>query len=211
MLGIIAGTPVDTTFGLELFEDTHKKTIGRAVSKTPAEQTFFQLLPNEQKISRIEAILQDFKTQGISQVLVYCNSLSASVDFKALAKALDLFILTPLDFYQDLAKEYRTVGLLTANAQGSAGIERVMTQANPNCRVQSVSSLDWVFGIEQGLPAGNLLATKGLLTSIQLFEQLSVEAIIFGCTHFSYFLEAYQSQTSISCLSPDSYFLQQLV
>lgn len=50
----------------------------------------------------------------------------------------------------------------------------------------------------------------GLKDTLKLFEALGVEAIVFGCTHFPYFLEAYQKETSFPCLSADDYFLEKL-
>ena len=210
MIGIIAGTPVDTAFGVDLVKRVTDNYISAAISQNPEEQTVFQVLPEVDKKAHLTAVLKDFQAKGVTQVLVYCNSLSSSVDFDELSDALSLEILTPLHFYRDLAMSYQTMGLLAANAQGSAGIERVITWKNPHSRVHAVSSLDWVEAIENKAPADQIVASMGLKDTIQLFEALGVEAVVFGCTHFPYFLEAYQKETSLPCLSADDYFLDSL-
>lgn len=210
MIGIIAGTPVDTAFGVALVKKVSSSYVSFAISQTPEEQTSFQVLPSADKQRYLVDVLQGFKEQGVSQVLVYCNSLSRSVNFDALAKALSLPIITPLHFYRQLALSYQSMGLLAANAQGSAGIERVITLQNPHSRVHAVSSLDWVDAIEEGMAPQEMLDQLGLKETIGLFEALKVDAIIFGCTHFPYFLEVYQAQASLPCLSADTYFLERL-
>ena len=210
MIGVIAGTPVDTAFGITLVKQVSSQYISCAISQTPEEQTSFQVLPKAEKRQYVKQVLQDFRAQGVEQVLVYCNSLSSSVDFDALARELSLPIVTPLHFYRQLAVAYQSMGLLAANAQGSAGIERVITLHNPHSRVHAVSSLDWVEAVEERMAPQVLLESRGLKETIALFETFKVEAIIFGCTHFPYFLEAYQAATSLPCLSADAYFLEVL-
>ena len=188
MIGVIAGTPVDTAFGITLVKQVSSQYISCAISQTPEEQTSFQVLPKSEKKQYLKQVLQDFRAQGVEQVLVYCNSLSSSVDFDALARELSLPIVTPLHFYRQLAVAYQSMGLLTAN----------------------VSSLDWVEAVEERMAPQALLESRGLKETIALFEILKVEAIIFGCTHFPYFLEAYQAATSLPCLSADDYFLEVL-
>lgn len=210
MIGIIAGTPVDTAFGVELVKKVTDHYVSLAISQTPEEQTAFQVLPEAKKKAHLSAILEDFQRKGVTQVLVYCNSLSSSVDFDVLSEELSLPILTPLHFYRDLALSYRTMGLLAANAQGSAGIERVITWKNPHSRVHAVSSLDWVEAVESAVPPKEMVKNLGLRETITMFEALCVEVVVFGCTHFPYFIDVYQQETALPCLSADDYFLKQL-
>lgn len=210
MLAVIAGTPVDTAFGLALAKSIHQEILGIAISQNPEEQTVFQVLPEVDKKAHLTAVLKDCQAKGVTQVLVYCNSLSSSVDFDQLSRDLSLDILTPLHFYRDLALSYQTMGLLAANAQGSAGIERAITLTNPQSRVHAISSLDWVEAIEQKIPAQEMVDQMGLKETIRLFETLKVEAIVFGCTHFPYFLAAYQEETHLPCVSADAYFVEKL-
>lgn len=70
--------------------------------------------------------------------------------------------------------------------------------------------MDWVDAIEEGMAPQEMLDQLGLKETIGLFEALKVDAIIFGCTHFPYFLEVYQAQASLPCLSADTYFLERL-
>ena len=50
-------------------------------------------------------------------------------------------IVTPLDVYRSLAPRYRRLAFIAANAQGLAGIERVLLAANPALDTLSAAAL----------------------------------------------------------------------
>ncbi|WP_159721955.1 aspartate/glutamate racemase family protein [Enterococcus sp. CSURQ0835] len=209
-IAVMAGTPVDTQMGIELLKALPVETFFAPVSKNPNEQTFFQTLPYAKKYQRVKQQLLTLKAQGAEQVFVYCNSLSGAIDFDELAQAIALPILTPFHAYHQLAAQYHRLGVLAANAQGAAGIERELVQTNPAIQVYNVTNLDWVNAVEQKIPPQTIVTSFGLSDTPTFFQANQVEAILIGCTHFPYFLADYQKQTAIPCIDPADILLATL-
>lgn len=209
-IAVMAGTPIDTQMGVELLTPLPVETISMPVSTNPNEQTFFQTLPYAKKYQLIKQRLLEVKQQGADQAFIYCNSLSGSVDFDELAQELQLPILTPFHVYRELAQKYRKLGVLAANAQGAAGIERELIQTNAALQVYHVTNLDWVNAVEQRIPAPQIVASFGLRDTVDFFNANQVDAILIGCTHFPYFLTDYQKETAIPCIDPATILLAKL-
>lgn len=210
-LAVMAGTPVDTYMGSLLAQSLPLEIIEAPISKNPVQQTFFQTLPYQKRLSMIETIIEELLQQNIDGILVYCNSLSGSIDFDELAKKYQVFILTPFQVYRGLAQDFQRLGVLSANSQGAAGIERELVQHHEKIQVYSVTNLDWVNGVEAKLPPNEIVKNFGLIETIGFFEKNQVESILIGCTHFPYFLAEYQAKTSIPCINPDDLLLEKLL
>ena len=150
----------------------------------------------------VGAILDQIKARGLERVLLYCNSLSATIDAHALAEARGLRVWTPMDVYGEIARKNRRVGVLAANCQGAAGVERAMVNASPDTLVFGTANLRLVLGVEAGTPPEALVEDCGLETLLRFFEQNGAEAVVLGCTHFPYVKEALQGRTSLPVLDP---------
>ena len=201
-IAVIAGTPVDTRMGVELLLDRGAEAAGFPVSQTPEEQTAFQVSGQQAKDAAVGAILDRIKAQGMDRVLLYCNSLSASVDAHALAEARGLRIWTPMDVYGEIARKYCCLGVLAANCQGVAGVERAMVNASPDTLVLGVGVLPLVLGIEAGRPPDTLLEECGVPDLLRFFERNGAEAVVLGCTHFPYVRAALRGRTALPVLDP---------
>ncbi len=201
-IAVIAGTPVDTQMGVELVKSRGAEALGFPVSQTPGEQTALQTGPRPAREAAVGAILDEIKARGMERVLLYCNSLSASVDARALADARGLRIWTPMDVYGEIAGQYRRVGVLAANCQGAAGVERAMVNASPGILVLGAANLALVQGVEAGTPPEALAEDCGLGEVLRFFERNGAEAAVLGCTHFPYIKEALQRRTALPVLDP---------
>lgn len=201
-IAVIAGTPVDTQMGVDLIERRGAEALGFPVSRTPEEQTAFQVGSQAAREAALGAILDEIKARGLERTLVYCNSLSASVDAHALAAARGLRAWTPMDVYGEIAGLYRRVGVLAANCQGAAGVERAMVNASPDTLVFGAANLALVQGVEAGTLPEDLVWDCGLETLLRFFEQNGAEAVVLGCTHFPYVKEALQRRTTLPVLDP---------
>lgn len=210
-IAIMAGTPVDTKMGRNLLKKLPLELIEAPVSTNPVQQTFFQTLPYEKKLGQIESMIEALLEEGIDGLLVYCNSLSGSIDFEDLAEKYQLFILTPFQIYRSLAPDFQRMGVLSANSQGAAGIERELVQHHEKIQVYSVTNLDWVNGVEANIPPTEIVENYGLLETIGFFEKNHVERILIGCTHFPYFLAEYQQHCSVPCINPDELLIESLI
>ena len=159
-IAVIAGTPVDTRMGAGLLKKKGARALGFPVSQTPEEQTIFQTGPQTARERAVGAILDRIRAQGLERVLLYCNSLSATIDARALAEPRGLRIWTPMDVYGEIARTYRRVGVLAANCQGAAGVERAMVNASPEILVLGAANLALVQGVEAGTPPEELAEAR---------------------------------------------------
>lgn len=201
-IAVIAGTPVDTRMGVDLMRARGAEALGFPVSRTPEEQTAFQVGSRAAREEAVGAILEEIKARGLERVLLYCNSLSATIDAHALAEQRGLNIWTPMDVYGEIARRYRRVGVLAANCQGAAGVERAMVNASPETLVFGAGVLPLVLGVEAGTPPEDLVEDCGLETLLRFFEGGGAEAVVLGCTHFPYVKEALQKRTALPVLDP---------
>ena len=211
-IAVIAGTKIDTEQGVTLIKKHFtNELVSQPISSTPTEQTYFQTMEPALRQQKVEAILTTLiDEENVEIFFIYCNSLSASVDFEELAQKYQVPILTPFLFYKELASTYLRIGVLSANAQGAAGIERVIIQENPRARVYSIANIDWVESIEKRRTPSEICSSAGIKESITFFEKNQVECIVFGCTHFPYFFDEYQQLSSINCLHADTYLVNAL-
>ncbi len=201
-IAVIAGTPVDTRMGVDLITGRGAEAAGFPVSRTPEEQTAFQVGSQPAREAAVGAILDRIRDRGMERVLVYCNSLSATVDAHALGAARGLRVWTPMDVYGEIARRHRRVGVLAANCQGAAGVERAMVNASPRTLVFGAADLRLVLGVEAGTPPEALAEDCGLGHLLRFFADNGAEAVVLGCTHFPYVKEALQRRTALPILDP---------
>lgn len=209
-IAVLAGTPVDTQMGVDVLSAAGLSGAPFPISPDPREQTAFQISSPAEKHRTALAILNRAQAQGCRKAFVYCNSLSASVDFDTLARETGMRIVTPLQVYRTLAPQYRSLAFIAANAQGLAGIERVLLDANPGLDTLSTAALPVVLAIEAGLPPEELVQRHRLAELADWFADCGMEALLLGCTHFPYFKEALARRTSLPLIDPAAKMLELL-
>ena len=201
-IAVLAGTPVDTQMGVECLAKAGMTALAFPMASDPRRQTAFQLSSPEEKAAAVREVLAKAQARGCGKVLVYCNSLSGAVEFPPLAAESGMAIVTPLDVYRELAPEYRRLGLIAANAQGLAGIERTLLCANPALELLGGCMLPAVESIEAGEPPEELVEHHRLPELAEWFRLCGMEALVLGCTHFPYFKEALSRRTSLPLIDP---------
>lgn len=201
-IGVIAGTPVDAAMGVEVLKAKGYEAAPYPAAASAREQTEFQLIPMDERVAKIRALVQKTLADGMQGVLVYCNSLSASLDFPALAKELEVPLVTPLDAYREYASDYRVLGVAAANNQALAGIERAIMGGNPQCDVYGICFLPAVTAIEESVPPAEIVRRFGLNTVLDWFAQIQAEAMILGCTHFPYLAAELSKHAKLPLLDP---------
>ena len=196
-IAVLAGTPVDTRMGVAYLEERGLPGVPFPLSRGPREQTAFQHAPAADKRRQALAVLRGAMAQGCRRAFVYCNSLSAAVDFPGLAEETGMRIVTPLDVYRRLAPCYRALGVIAANAQGLSGIEKVLLEANPALDLLGACALPVVLAVEAGMPPEELVERHRLVALAAWFADGGMEALVLGCTHFPYFKEALAARTGL--------------
>ena len=201
-IAVLAGTPVDTQMGVEYLAKAGLTGLAFPMASDPRRQTAFQISSQAEKTAAVRVVLEQAQAQGCEKAFVYCNSLSSSVDFPPLAVETGMTIVTPLDIYRELAPKYRRLGLIAANAQGLAGIERTLFAANPALDLLGACMLPVVLSIEAGQPPEELVERHRLPELAEWFRRSGMEALVLGCTHFPYFKDALARRTSLPLIDP---------
>lgn len=210
-IAVIAGTPVDTQMGVDCLNAKNIfNTLSVPMSPGPVEQLAFQVSPYKNKYSWTLSVLKKAQDKGCQRVFVYCNSLSASVDFDELAAETGQKIVTPLHIYRRLAKEYKKLGVIAANAQGLSGIERVMLNENPDLKLISVGIIPLVETIETKAEPDEIVNSYRLKMLADWFEAIGAEGILLGCTHFPYLEKSLQGQTGLKLIDPAENMIEML-
>ena len=211
-IAVLAGTPVDTQMGVDcLLRAGLGGGLAFPLSRDPREQTAFQISSPAEKEARVLEILRTAMAQSCDRALVYCNSLSGSVDFPPLAEKTGLHIVTPLDVYRRLAPRYRRLGLVAANAQGLAGIERTLLSANPRLELLGACALPVVLSIETGLDPAELVERHHLAELADWFARCGMEALVLGCAHFPYLKAALAAKAPLPLIDPADEMLRLLM
>ena len=84
---VMAGTPVDTQMGMDCLAAQGVEGVFCSISKDPVEQTAFQISSEREKAAVVTALFREAQAaHGCEQAFIYCNSLSGSVDFDAIAR-----------------------------------------------------------------------------------------------------------------------------
>ena len=201
-IAVLAGTPVDTRMGMEVLSAHGLAGAAFPLAADPWQQTAFQLSGPAEKAAAVRAVLAQAADAGCRRAFVYCNSLSAAVDFTPLAEETGMRIVTPLEVYRDLGPRYRRLGLIAANAQGLAGIERTLYGANPSLELLGACLLPAVVAIEEGVPPEALVERFCLAELAAWFLGCGAQALVLGCTHFPYFKGALAARTDLALIDP---------
>ena len=202
-IAVMAGTPIDTEMGEDMLkENEFLDLISFPISENPIEQTIFQTSTNDFKEKVINEKI-DFMKKNNSEILfVYCNSLSGAVDFEKISRERGVKIITPLQIYFELAKEYRKIAVISSNAQGLSGIENVFFKSNPEINVVGLTFLEVVKEIEKGILPEKISQKFNFDGLVKYLETLNVEAIVLGCTHFPYIIDEIRKRTNIKIINP---------
>ncbi len=210
-VGVIAGSPVDTQMGVDVLIKKGLKASAYPAAKAAREQTEFQMQSQEVRTEKVRSLILQACADGMEEILIYCNSLSSTVDMEGLSGELGVKIVTPLMAYTYYAKEYQIISVLAGNNQGLAGIERAILGSNPSCTVIGASLLPMVIEVEAQTPPQQIIEKFGLLNLFQFFKHAGAQAFILGCTHFPYIRNALENKVTIPILDPSDKMYELLV
>lgn len=212
-VGVLAGTPVDTGMGVDYLKsrDASIECIPMMVAKRPVDCHLFQLLPMEEKHARYVEMFREVIDQGVRDFFVYCNSVSGTFDFPALAKELNIRIHTPLQVYEEMGRSYHKVAVIAANNQSTAGIEKSLYTHNPEISVLGVGYLDMVNSIEAGVSPADMVKQYHLDQLAAFFKMNGAQCMILGCTHFPYFQKELSQVTDLKVVNPADIMYENLL
>ena len=211
MVGVVAGTPVDTKMGVDFLSNNGVESIGYPISKNAKDQSKLQLLSKDILYKEVIELVKKAKVDGINIIFVYCNSLSAAVDMERVSKETDIPIITPFYAYTDFGRAYSSLLVLAANGQSCGKIEGILEASNDNIKIWSLSSLPLVEEIETGDLDINVYLKLNLDIILQWAQLNKIEGIILGCTHFPYISNILKEKTTIPILDPAEKMLEKML
>ena len=192
-VGVLAATYFDTQAGVEYLKKSGINAFPYFVSKSPMEQTRLQI--NQVKLmEKVINGIDYLTTKGAHCIFIYCNSLSGALDLEKLRMNSPVPIITRLEVYVEVARNFHIFGLLAANCQSLAHIENIIIRHNPKAVVIGLGSLALVDAIEEGESPADIVKEFNLIQICEVFKIHHCENIIFGCTHFPYFLDEFSQQ-----------------
>ena len=208
-VGVIAGTAVDTRFGIEFLQARDVKGVGFAISASPQAQTNLQALQQFELKTQVLEAISSLKKEGANCTMIYCNSLSGAVDLDRINNESELPVITPIDVYAELTEQYRNFGLLAANCQSCSNIEKNILMKNPTAKVIGIGNLQIVEDIEAGLSPEMIIKLHALPELIRALVKSGVQVLIMGCTHFDYFFDTLNNEThDIQLFQPSERMLE---
>lgn len=212
LVAVIAGTPVDTSMGVEYLRKKNAglKLLAYPACGSPRECHLFEMASLQERRRGMDRIFDDAEERGVLDFFVYCNSLSACFDFGSYALERGVRIVTPFTAYRKLAPLHKKIALIAANSQGTAGIERVINAANPEASVFGYGALPIVAAIEAGKKPDDIARELGLAELCRCFEISGAECLVLGCTHFPYIRPALEKLTGLPIVDPADTMYEEL-
>ncbi|MCI5839384.1 MAG: aspartate/glutamate racemase family protein [Peptoniphilaceae bacterium] len=215
IVGVTAGTFIDTKLGEDLLKKFGFESISYPVSKNPKEQDRLQFLDKKTLQKKIEIIARDSKLKKAKALLIYCNSLSSAIDYKKIEKDVNIKIITPMEEYKTYANLYKNLIIIGANSQSMYGIEKILKQENENLNLITLGALPIVMEIELQKNPEEIINKLALSNLMNFFEKIQfqngfADKIILGCTHFPYIKRELQKFTDIEILDPADGMIKKL-
>lgn len=210
-IAVMAGTPVDTKMGVQLLmENGYDEILEYPISENPEKQTFFQTSSLEEKEKLINDKIKNMKENSCDCLFVYCNSLSGAVNFKKLEKENAFKIITPMNIYAEIAKKYKRIAVISANAQGLSGIEKILFQNNDKIEIFGITLLEMVKEIENKTNPYKIAEKFNFKILIQYLESFNLDGILIGCTHFPYIKNEISKITKLEMIDPAKEMIKKL-
>lgn len=196
IVGVIAGTLTDTRFGLNYLESKDTRAIGLSMSESPQAQTKLQALDRDSLTQMVVDAVEKLVAAGANSAMLYCNSLSGAIDLARVKLESSVPVITPLEVYEGLTERYRNFGLLAANCQSCANIEKNILLLNPTAKVIGIGNLQIVEDIEAELAPSMIIKLHALKELTSALVKSGVQILILGCTHFDYIYEELDKLTT---------------
>lgn len=173
---VIGGTHYDAKMGVKML--AKRKIASEPLSITDSPEEYMVRAKNP-------AALQEWVRVKIADVpaeifLVFCNSLSFSMDWDLISKQVGVPIMTLTTVYREFIANLGSVGVITAHEHTLFNIRKFFDKEHGKIETIGYSMLPLVEGAEEGAPHINDVLGK----LVGVSAGLGAEAFIFGCTHF---------------------------
>lgn len=204
-IAVFAGTPVDVKMGEDILIASGYSTLGFPMSKNPMEQTKIQYYGKDKLEEIFKSKLVKAKSQGAKLVFIYCNSLSAAINYKEICKDENIPVITPFEIYENLDEKYINIAIIAANAISAYVIDRLLNEKKFRNTI-SFGNLNIVNEIEKALPPMEIIDKLNLKYFLRYLEGINspykIDCILLGCTHFPYLKTELKKLTYLNIIDP---------
>ncbi len=199
-IAVIAGTRFDTALGCSLLEQAGMVCHPVPMAETPGEQNLRQYTDAGGLQKKMENVVMRLHHRGFKTAMIFCNSLTTSLDMERLKKQTPLHIVSPLDVYARIAQKWKSIFIIAANGHTVASIEAFMLARNPAMKVAGFSGLGFVTCIENAPDPRTAFHSFPFSALLETARQLDSQAILLGCTHLSHILPQITAHTDLPVL-----------
>jgi glutamate racemase len=102
------------------------------------------------------------------------------------------------------------LGVIAANNQSLAGIERTLQTSNPDCWPLGASLMPVVLQIEAAIKPEVIVHRNKLEGILEAMQAMGAEALLLGCTHFPYLKEELEHLRILPIIDPADRMAQML-
>lgn len=213
IVAVFAGTKVDTNMGDKILKKEGFKTLKYSMSENSKEQRNMQYYSKKDLEKTFIKKAKDAINKGAEKIFIYCNSLSSAIDYEKISKLLDIKIITPLEVYKNLDRNYKNIAILAANGISAYRIDQIISNLDFVKNTISIGNMSIVEKIEEGLSPRDIikkLNLSGFLNYLENIEEYKIDILLLGCTHFPYLKEELEKITSLKILDPKDEMIQSL-
>jgi len=173
---VIGGTHYDAKVGVHLLTKFNIASEPIAITDSPDEY----IVREKNLTSFQEWIYEKIVNLPAKIFLVFCNSLSFSIDWKLLSQRVGVPIVPLTKVYRDFIADFRFVGVIAANELTLYNIRRFFDKEHGKIQTIGYSMQSLVKDAEKGVTHINDVLGK----LVDISAGLGADAFIFGCTHF---------------------------
>ena len=207
-IAVIAGTRFDTALGCSMLERSGMLCHPIPMAETPREQNLRQYTDAGGLQKKMESVVIRLHDRGFKTVMIFCNSLTTTLDMDRLKKLTPLQIVSPLDVYARIAHEWKNIFIIAANGHTVSSIESFMLARNPEMQLAGFSSLGFVKRIESTPDPQAAFDSFPFSTILETARQLNSQAIVLGCTHLSHILPQITAQSMLPVIDTGTVMTQ---
>jgi glutamate racemase len=119
-------------------------------------------------------------------------------------------VITPHDVYRIIANEHDNIGLIAANCQSVANIERTVVKYNRQAKVIGYGNLHVVETIERDISPEQVIEKHSLVQLCRMMKNDGATIVLLGCTHYSMLYNELRDRTFIKIFEPTDMMIKLL-
>ncbi|MBS4099366.1 MAG: hypothetical protein KGZ83_21345 [Sulfuricella sp.] len=173
---VIGGDHYDAQMGVKMLAQRGIAAMPLAITDSPEEY----MLRAQDHPALQEHVFTKIAGVSARVFLVFCNTLSFSMDWEMLSARAGVPIVNLKTAYRELVADFKSVGVIAIHEHTLHNIRRFFDREHGKLETIGFSMMPLVESVEIG--AAHINAVLGQLVGVS--AGLGAEAFIFGCTHF---------------------------